>query len=117
MKLPIKKFMFFCSCLISCLFSPFTLADTQNSLICTVSDSNDYFKVYPEQLTYSSEIFSHYQLMDGLTVLMVNKNTMQFNRLSNLNLFQNSVMDPNKPPDDYQFFNGFCKYSETQTND
>jgi len=102
--------------LIICLFSPLIQADTHKSLICTVSDSRDYFKVYPYQLIYSSDEFSHYQLINGLTVLVVNKNTMRFNRLSNLNLLPSSVMDPNKPPENYQFFSGLCKHSEIQEN-
>ena len=112
MKFSIRKLMFFIAYLIICSFSPFTPADSHRPLFCTVSDSNDYFKVYPSQLIYSSDTFSHYQLMNGLTVLMVNKKTMRFNRLSNLNLLQSSVIDTKKPPDDYQFFNGLCKFSD-----
>jgi len=106
-----RKFMFFIYSLIICLFSPLTQADSHKPLICTVRDSRDYFKVYPYQLIYSSDEFSHYQLIDGLTVLVVNKNTMRFNRLSNLNLLQSSAMDPNKQPENYQFFSGSCKFS------
>jgi len=106
--------MLFIYGLIICLFSPLAQAGSHNQLICTAGDSQDYFKVYPYQLTYSSDKFSHYQLIDGLTVLVVNKNTMRFNRLSNLNLLQSSTIDPNKPPESYQFFKGICKFSETQ---
>jgi|GEM_PF-2288362 len=110
------KFILFIYSLFICLFSPLTQAGSHNLLICTVSDSRDYFQVYPYQLIYSSDKFSHYQSIDGLTVLVVNKNTMRFNRLSNLNLLQSSSMDPNKPPESYQFFSGLCQFSETQEN-
>lgn len=106
------KSMLFIYSLIICLFSPLTQASSHDALVCTVSDSRDYFMVYPHQLIYSSDKFSHYQLIDGLTVLVVNKDTMRFNRLSNLNLLQSSIMDPDKPPENYQFFNGLCKVSE-----
>jgi len=106
-----RKFVLFIYSLIICLFSPLIQADSHKSFICTVSGSRDYFKVYPHQLIYSSNEFSHYQLIDGLTVLVVNKNTMLFNRLSNLNLLQSSAMDPNKPPENYQLFSGSCKFS------
>ena len=109
-----RKFMLFTYSLIIYLCSPLIQADSHIPLICTVSDSRDYFKVYPYQLIYSSDKFSHYQLIDGLTVMVVNKNTMRFNRLSNLNLLQRSTVDPNKPPENYQFFNGVCKFSEAQ---
>jgi len=106
-----RKFVLFIYSLIICLFSPLIQADFHKSLLCTVSGSRDYFKVYPHQLIYSSNEFSHYQLINGLTVLVVNKNTMLFNRLSNLNLLKSSAMDPNKPPENYQFFSGSCKFS------
>jgi len=111
-----RKFSFFICNLIICLLSSLTQADSHNPLICSVSDSRDYFQVYPSQLIYSSDKFSYYQLIGGLTVLVVNKNTMRFNRLSNLNLLQNSTMDPNKSPENYQLFNGLCKFSETKEN-
>lgn len=79
-------------------------------LICSANDSVDYFEVYPSQLIYSSDSFTHYQLIAGLTVLVVNNQTLRFNRLSNFNLLSRSALDPNKPPSHYQFFSGVCKY-------
>jgi len=111
-----RRFMFFFYSLVICLLIPSAQAGSRDPLICTVSDSRDYFLVYPYQLIYASEKFSHYQLIDGLTVLVINKTTMRFNRLSNLNLLPSSAIDPKKPPENYQFFNGLCKYSETQEN-
>ena len=84
-------------------------ADSRGELVCKVDGSQDYFKVYLSQRTYSSEQFSHYQLIDGLTVLVVNKVTMRFNRLSSLNLLHTSTMDPNQPPDGMQLFEGVCE--------
>ena len=117
MKQSVKKRLLLIFCLALFLFSPLIQADFDSPIICTVGDSNDYFKVYPSQLMYTSDTFSHYQLMDGLTVLMIHKQTMQFNRLSNLNLLKNSVIDPNKPPDDYQFFNGSCRFYDMLNHD
>jgi len=111
-----RKFEVFICSLIICLFGPLLQAGSHIPLICSVSGSRDYFKVYPHQLIYSSKEFSHYQLIDGLTVLVVNKNTMLFNRLSNLNLLQSSATDPNKPTENYQFFSGSCKFSYAQEN-
>ena len=77
-------------------------------MTCKVNGSDDYFIVYEEQLSYSSETFSHYQLIDGLTVIVVNKDTLRFNRLSNLNLLANSTIDPQQPPEQHQLFEGLC---------
>ncbi|KZZ59489.1 hypothetical protein A3762_00465 [Oleiphilus sp. HI0125] len=83
-------------------------AEEQSALICKVDGSDDAFKIYTNQRIYESEQFEHYQLIDGLTVLVVNKDTMKFNRLSNLNLLAHSTMDPSMPPEPHQFFSGEC---------
>jgi len=116
MNLPTRKFMLFFYSLVMCIFTSSAQAGLRHSLVCTVSDSRDYFLVYPYQLIHTSEKFSHYQLIDGLTVLVVNKTTMRFNRLSNFNLLPSSTIDPKKPPENYQFFTGLCKHSDTQEN-
>lgn len=78
-------------------------------LTCKVSGSNDAFNVYPEDLSYASKSFLHYQLIKGLTVLVVNRDTMRFNRLTNLNLLQHSTLDPKKRAEAIQLFDGVCK--------
>jgi hypothetical protein len=82
---------------------------SHQALICSVDDTQDDFKVYPSQLVYTSKQFLYYQIIDGLTVLVVNQQTMRFNRLSNLNLLSHSTMDPSKSPENYQLFSGTCK--------
>lgn len=85
------------------------LANEEEGWVCKVNGSEDYFKVYASQRIYASEQFSHYQLMDGLTVLVINKQTRRFNRISNLNLLPHSTMDPNQPPERFQLFHGMCE--------
>ena len=82
------------------------------AMLCHVDGSDDLFKVYPRQKIYSSEQFIIYQLIDGLTVLVINKQTLRFNRLSNLNLLPQSTLDPAWPPEPMQFFSGTCKAAD-----
>ncbi|MEH6577045.1 MAG: hypothetical protein V7731_08190 [Amphritea sp.] len=89
-------------------FTQAALAVSNDVMTCKVSGSVDYFIVYADQLIYSSDKFLHYQMIDGLTVIVVNKDTMRFNRLTNLNLLPSSTMDPQKPPESHQFFAGRC---------
>lgn len=91
-------------------------ADTTGEVICYVDKSDDLFKVYPRQLIFESKQFSIYQLIDGLTVLVLNNQTMRFNRLSNLNLLSASTLDPQMPPEAYQYFTGGCDNSHSITH-
>lgn len=95
------------------VFSQPLRSEIQYPLHCWVDGSNDRFDVYPSQLSYTSDSFSHYQLIEGLTVLVVNNKTMRFNRLSNLNLLPHSTTDPTKPPDRFQLFGGLCEISQS----
>ena len=78
------------------------------SLDCRVNGTDDRFIAYPHQRIYRSDSFDYYQLMQGLTVLVVHRQTRQFNRLSNLNLLPSSSLDPQWSAEPYQFFNGQC---------
>ncbi len=78
-------------------------------MVCYVDGSDDQFRVYPRQQVFTSERFAIYQLIDGLTVLVINKQTLRFNRLSNLNLLPTSSLDPEMPPEPYQYFTGRCR--------
>ncbi len=78
-------------------------------MTCYVDGTDDLFKVYPRQQVFASDRFAIYQLIDGLTVLVINKQTMRFNRLSNLNLLAESTLDPEMPPEPYQYFTGSCR--------
>ncbi|MDX1451676.1 MAG: hypothetical protein R3183_03890 [Oleiphilaceae bacterium] len=103
-----KRLILFCLHLT--LLNSHTLANQHEALHCQVAGNDDSFVLYPEQLSYTSQTFWHYQLIDGLTVLVVNRQTMRFNRLSNLNLLPHSTMDPAKPPEEYQMFSGTCAF-------
>ena len=91
-----------------CCFS--VQADALKEMVCHVDSSDDLFKVYPRQLAYTGEQFNIYQLIDGLTVLIVNTQTMRFNRLSSLNLLPRSTLDPSWPAEPPQFFSGWCEH-------
>lgn len=104
-----SRFRFLVMALICVSSSKSLQASPHETLICSVDGSNDEFNVYPNQQIYSSDSFLHYQMISGLTVLVVNRQTMKFNRLSNLNLLQNSTLDPRKQPEKIQLFNGSCK--------
>lgn len=108
----LKNYGLFLCHLNLCLCSLTLQANPKHALICSVDGSQDDFKVYSEQLVFTSREFSHYQLIDGLTILVVNHKTMRFNRLTNLNLLPHSTMDPNRPVENYQLFTGSCKASE-----
>lgn len=84
-------------------------ADPSSELLCRVEHTDDVFQVYPNQLIYNSKQFSIYQLIDGLTVLIVNSDTMRFNRISNINLLASSTLDPSWPAEPYQYFTGQCE--------
>lgn len=95
-----------------CACCSFTVsAQTSGEVICYVDESDDLFKIYPDQLIFESEQFAIYQLINGLTVLILNKQTQRFNRLTNLNLLPGSTLDPQMPPEPYQFFSGYCDVS------
>ena len=109
-----KKLKIFFTCVILSFSSALTLASNELSLLCKVNETEDYFEVDLNQLIYTSNEFLYYQMIEGLSVLIMNKNTLRFNRLSNLNLLENSSIDPSQPPDNHQFFNGLCEYQETK---
>ena len=104
-----SRFRFLVMTLICVSNSKALHASPQENLVCSVDGSKDEFSVYPDQLVYASKSFLHYQMISGLTVLIVNRETMRFNRLSNLNLLQHSTLDPKKQPENIQLFNGSCK--------
>ena len=83
-------------------------ADWPSEITCHVDGTDDLFRVYARQQVFDSERFAIYQLIDGLTVLVINKQTRRFNRLSNLNLLPESTLDPEMPPEPYQYFSGLC---------
>jgi hypothetical protein len=83
-------------------------ANDGDRLSCLVDDSDDRFELYPDQLSYRGHNFDHYQLIDGLTVVVVNRRTGKFNRLSNLNLLPHSTLDPSRAAEPIQFFTGRC---------
>lgn len=103
-----RQSIFLASTFLFYIFVSTVHAAPPETLICSVDGSNDDFIVYPEQVVYSSASFSHYQLIRGLTVLVVNKHTLRFNRLSNLNLLPSSTLDPAKKPENIQIFSGSC---------
>jgi len=86
-----------------------TMATTNYTIRCKVSGSLDYFLVDASKHIYASEQFTYYQLIDGLTVLVLNNKTLKFNRITNLNLLANSTLDPNDSPEQRQFFSGRCQ--------
>ncbi len=81
-------------------------------MVCQVKGSDDQFLVYPRQKVFNSETFMIYQLIDGMTLLAINRQTLRFNRLSNLNLLPQSTLDPSWPPEPIQFFSGTCKVAD-----
>jgi len=83
-------------------------AQISREYTCHVDGTDDLFKVYPRQQIFASDQFSIYQLIDGLTVLVINNQTQRFNRLSNLNLLPNSTLDPQMLPEPLQYFTGYC---------
>ena len=103
-----KKTVLICGLALS-LMGGVVYSESHYTYTCTSNNSFDSFKVYPSQLTYASEDFAHFQLINGLTILVVNLKTMRFNRLSNLNLLKHSTLDPNLSPEQYQFFSGSCQ--------
>ncbi len=84
-------------------------ADTFSAFRCDVDATDDIFIVYPSQLTFKSDRFYIFQLMNGLTVMIINRETGRFNRLSNLNLLPHSTLDPDRPTEPRQFFSGSCE--------
>ena len=86
-------------------------ANTDPALTCYPDGSDDRFQLYPEQQVYAGRLFSIYQLIDGLTVLVFNHQTRRFNRLTNLNLLPYSSLDPQRAPEPIQFFSGYCDLS------
>ena len=86
-------------------------AENVPRLTCLVAGSEDVFELYPEQLAYEGKHFWHFQVIDGLTVVVVHQPSLQFNRLSNLNLLPNSTLDPSREPEAEQFFTGQCQHS------
>jgi hypothetical protein len=97
--------------LIAVLCGRSLLASFEPEITCHVDGTDDLFKVYPRQKIFSSNQFSIYQLIDGLTVLIINRQTLQFNRLSSLNLLPHSTLDPELPAESMQFFSGRCEFS------
>jgi len=109
LSLKTKNFILWIKAAVAC-FSFSVLADSSSEIVCQVENSDDLFKVYPRQLVFKSDQFLIYQLIDGLSILIINTKTMRFNRLSNLNLLSNSTLDPALPPEPLQFFSGRCEY-------
>ena len=95
------------------LFGAVALASENNALTCLVEGTDDRFELYPRQISYESARFLHYQLIEGLTVIVVNRKTLRFNRLSNLNLLEHSTLDPTRPAEPIQYFTGQCVASRT----
>jgi len=107
-----KKLML--AALIAVMSGGSLLASSDPEITCHVDGTDDLFKVYPRQQIFTSNQFSIYQLIDGLTVLIINRQTLQFNRLSSLNLLPHSSLDPELPPEPIQFFSGRCDFSFTK---
>jgi len=106
MKTTVKVYTFTAVLLISLSLS--VQSDTSVELLCRVDGTDDIFKIYPSQLIFLGKKIMIYQLIDGLTVFIVNTQTGRFNRLSNLNLMPQSTLDPRLPPEPPQFFSGHC---------
>lgn len=85
-----------------------SLAADTAELSCDVDGSRDFFELYTEQLSFQGADFWHYQMMGGLTLIVVNRESLRFNRLSNLNLLSSSTLDPNRKPEAVQLFSGQC---------
>jgi hypothetical protein len=80
--------------------------------LCRVDGTDDQFRVDFSQRIYHNAPFQIFQLIDGLTVLVLNTETRRFNRLSNLNLLAHSSLDPERPAEPVQFFSGLCNRLE-----
>lgn len=103
------------SCRISLLLPLFgfmteSYGSAETPINCLVDGTDDLFQLYQQQISYQSPSFTHYQLINGLTVVIVNRTTLRFNRLTNLNLLPHSTLDPTKPAEPIQMFNGQCHY-------
>ncbi|WP_421862412.1 hypothetical protein [Motiliproteus sp.] len=72
-------------------------------LVCDVKGSDDRFLLYQEQRIYRSERYEVYALMGGLTLATVARDSLKFQRTSQLNLLPQ--------PDRLQLFEGQCRYS------
>ncbi|WP_261841080.1 hypothetical protein [Aliamphritea ceti] len=76
--------------------------------LCKLADSADYFMLYQHQVSYEAAEFRHYTMLNGLTVVVMNKRTLRFNRLSNLALLSVSTLDINLPAEANQLMHGSC---------
>ena len=81
---------------------------TDQQLLCKLAASEDYFALYDSQVSYESSMFRHYSMLNGLTVIVLNKQTLGFNRLSNLALLPVSTLDINRPAEPNQLMSGQC---------
>ncbi|WP_210394966.1 hypothetical protein [Motiliproteus sediminis] len=70
-------------------------------LSCKLQDSDDRFILYPEQLVAQTATHAVYSLMGGLTLAVVQRQTLRFNRITSLNL--------QPRPDRMQLFSGQCQ--------
>lgn len=83
-------------------------ASESDEWLCQVEGTDDRFRVDTSQRIFHTARFQIFQLIDGLTVLVLNTETRKFNRLSNLNLLSQSSLDPERPAESIQFFSGSC---------
>ena len=81
----------------------------EQPLLCKLATSEDYFALYADQVSYEGELFRHYSMLSGLTVIVLNKQTLSFNRLSNLALLPESTLDVNRPAEPNQLMSGQCR--------
>ncbi len=77
--------------------------------LCKLAGSDDYFVLFDHQVSYEGAMFRHYAMLNGLTVIVLNKQTLDFNRLSNLALLPVSTLDINLPAEANQLMSGNCR--------
>ena len=100
---------------IGLLVSSLVYASESEEWLCQVEGSDDRFRVDTSQRIYHNARFQVFQLIDGLTVLVLNNKTRRFNRLSSLNLLSHSSLDPERAAEPAQFFSGLCNKLETSS--
>lgn len=98
-------------CVVCCLSGAASgIYGADQPLLCKLATSEDYFALYDDQVSYESGLFRHYSMLSGLTVIVLNKQTLGFNRLSNLALLPVSTLDINRPAEPNQLMSGQCHY-------
>ena len=83
--------------------------EADNEYLCKLAGSADYFVLYQRQVSYEGTDFRHYTMLNGLTVIVLNKQSLRFNRLSNLALLSVSTLDINMPAEANQLMHGSCR--------